>query len=287
MHYCLNRWMNHVQQLFFHRSLIYYDHPYLRFPVQYYQFDKRREEYRTLIQNVFNEFRQVLGAEKIRAILVQRGHQVSRPYVARLMQEMGLSSIRTTAKKEYLNLKDTGGKKNILHQQFYTEHPNQIWVSDVTCFKLGIHYFYVCVILDLFSRRVIAYKVSKRNSTQLITTTFRQAYATRTPSEDLIFHSDRGSQYTSYRFQQLLRSLSIMQSFSSTGRPHDNAVAESFFASFKKEELYRKDYHSETAFMSGVDSYIAFYNNQRPHQTLRNLTPCQAEDAFRKVTEPH
>ena len=78
-----------------------------------------------------------------------------------------------------------------------------------------------------------------------------------------------------------------MQSFSSTGRPHDNAVAESFFASFKKEELYRKDYHSETAFMSGVDSYIAFYNNQRPHQTLRNLTPCQAEDAFRKVTEPH
>ena len=137
---------------------------------------------------------------------------------------------------------------------------------------------YTCVILDLFSRKVVAYKISKKNSTQLITSTFKMAWEQRSPKAGLIFHSDRGSQYTSHRFQQLLRECSVIQSFSSSGKPHDNAVAESFFATFKKEELYRKDYTSETDFKRGVDSYIQFYNCQRPHRTLRNQTPCQAEE---------
>ena len=91
----------------------------------------------------------MLGAEKIRTILVQRGHQVSAEYVSRLMHEMGLSSVRTTAKQEYLKLREPERKKNILRQQFNAQQPNQRWVSDVTCFKLGEHYFYICVIIDL------------------------------------------------------------------------------------------------------------------------------------------
>ena len=129
-------------------------------------FDKRRQEYCQLIRDVFDEYRQVLGAEKIRTILVQRGHQVSAEYVSRLMHEMGLSSVRTTAKQEYLKLREPERKKNILRQQFNAQQPNQRWVSDVTCFKLGEHYFYICVIIDLFSRKVIAHKISKRNSSQ-------------------------------------------------------------------------------------------------------------------------
>lgn len=243
-------------------------------------FEKRREEYCVLIREVFNEYRQVLGAEKIRTILVQRGHQVSTEYVAKLMREMGLSSIRTTAKQDYLKLHEPEKKKNILQQQFQADRPNQIWVSDVTCFKLGNHYLYTCVILDLFSRKVVAYKISKKNSTQLITSTFKMAWEQRTPEAKLIFHSDRGSQYTSHRFQQLLHEHSVIQSFSNSGKPHDNAVAESFFATFKKEEVYRKNYTSEADFKRGVDSYIEFYNIQRPHRTLKNLTPCQVEDIF-------
>lgn len=243
-------------------------------------FEKRREEYCILIREVFDEYRQVLGAEKIRTILVQRGHQVSTEYVAKLMREMGLSSIRTTAKQDYLKLHEPEKKKNILRQHFQADRPNQIWVSDVTCFKLGNHYLYTCVILDLFSRKVIAYKISKKNSTQLITSTFKMAREQRTPEAKLIFHSDRGSQYTSHRFQQLLHEHSVIQSFSNSGKPHDNAVAESFFATFKKEEVYRKNYTSEADFKRGVDSYIEFYNTQRPHRTLKNLTPCQVEDIF-------
>ena len=222
----------------------------------------------------------MLGAEKIRTILVQRGHQVSAEYVSRLMHEMGLSSVRTTAKQEYLKLREPERKKNILRQQFNAQQPNQRWVSDVTCFKLGEHYFYICVIIDLFSRKVIAHKISKRNSTQLITATFKMAYEERHPSSGLIFHSDRGAQYTSHRFQQILHEHNTEQSFSQPGKPHDNAVAESFFASLKKEELYRKDHPSDRAFQASIASYIEFYNNKRPHRTLKNLTPYQMEENF-------
>ena len=241
--------------------------------------EKRREEYCRLIRDVFDEYQQVLGAEKIRTILVQRGHQISAEYVSRLMREMGLSSVRMTAKKKYLKLREPERKKNILQQQFTADQPNQRWVSDVTCFKHGNHYFYICVIIDLFSRKVIAYKISKRNSTQLITATFKMAYEERQPLSGLIFHSDRGAQYTSHRFQQLLHEHNTEQSFSQPGKPHDNAVAESFFASLKKEELYRREHPSDRAFQASIASYIEFYNTKRPHRTLKNLTPCQMEES--------
>ena len=242
-------------------------------------FDKRRQEYCQIIRDVFDEYRQVLGAEKIRTILIQRGHQVSAEYISQLMREMGLSSVRSTAKKEYLKLRETERKKNILQQQFTADQPNQRWVSDVTCFKLRDHYFYICVIIELFSRKVIAHKISKRNSTQLITAAFKMAYEERQPPSGLIFHSDRGAQYTSHRLQQLLHKHNVEQSFSQPGKPHDNAVAESFFASLKKEELYRKDHPSDRAFQASVASYIEFYNTKRPHRTLKNLTPCQMEES--------
>ena len=101
----------------------------------------------------------MLGTEKIRTILIHRGHQVSKEYVARLMKKMGLSSIRTAAKQDYIKLHKP--EKKCHDQQLYANRTNQIWVSDVTCFKLGELYLYTCVILDLFSQRVVAYKESK------------------------------------------------------------------------------------------------------------------------------
>ena len=243
-------------------------------------FEKRRAKYRVIVREVFDEFHQIFGAEKIRTILVQRGHQVSTKYVTSIMTEMGLSSVRTTAKRDYLNQAAREKKKDMVRQQFHADRPNQIWVSDVTYFKLEQNHFYVCVIIDLFSRKVISYKISKKNSTQLVTSTFKMACDTRQPYPGLIFHSDRGSQYTSHRFLQLLHEHGMIQSFSNSGRPHDNAVAESFFASFKREELYRKNYSSEKEFKQGVDFYITFYNQQRPHRTLRNKTPNQVEIEF-------
>lgn len=150
-------------------------------------FEKHRDEYRILIREVFEEYHQVLGAEKIRTILMQRGYQVSTKFVADLMREIGLISVCTTAKQDYLKLREPKKKKNVLRQQFHAGKPNQIWVSDVTCFKLGDRYLYTCVILDLFSRKVVAYKISKKNSTQLITSTFKMAWEQRSPKAGLIF----------------------------------------------------------------------------------------------------
>ena len=195
------------------------------------------------------------------------------------MTEMGLSSVSTTSKRQWKKSNSYERKANILQRQFHVDAPNCIWISDVTCMKLKDRYYYLCAIVDLYSRKVIAHKVSTRNSTQLITT-LRMAYDARTPGENLIFHSDQGSQYTSHAFRQLLKKLKITQSFSNAGTPHDNAVMESFFAVFKKEEFYRNNYCSEAELRKKIDEYITFYNQKRPHTTLNLQTPEQYEDAF-------
>ena len=241
---------------------------------------KHREELRTAIQEIFEESRQTFGSEKICAVLHERGYRAGTTLVRELMSEMGLSSVSTTSKRQWRKSNRCERKANILQRQFHAETPNCVWVSDVTCMKLKDRYYYLCAIADLYSRKVIAHKVSTRNSTQLITATLRMAYDSRMPGENLIFHSDQGSQYTSHAFRQLLKKLKITQSFSNAGTPHDNAVMESFFAVFKKEEFYRNNYRSEAELRKKIDEYIAFYNQKRPHTTLNLQTPEQYEDAF-------
>ena len=139
---------------------------------------------------------------------------------------------------------------------------------------------YLCAIIDLFSRRVVGYRISRTASTRLVTTTFRDAYAERGNPKNLTFHSDRGGQYISDALSKLLQQFGVKQSFSATVRPHDNAVAEAFFAAFKKEEAYRREYTSEKHFRKSVDEYIRFYNEVRPHQTLKYKTPQGFEAAY-------
>ena len=229
---------------------------------------------------MFDEYNQILGPDKIRAVLVQRWHKVSVRFVASLMDEMGLYSIRSTAKRDYQRVHEPARKENILNQQFHTDRPNQVWTNDITYFRVGPRRFYICVILDLFSRKIVVHKVSRKNSTQLVSSTLKQAIAERGEKAGLIFHSDRGTQYTSHSFCTLLKSYSIVQSFSNTGKPHYNAVTESFFSTLKREELYRKDYPSEKRFKQAIDTYMTFYNTKHLHKTLKNLTPCQVEERF-------
>ena len=241
---------------------------------------KHREELRTAIQEIFEESRQTFGSEKICAVLHERGYRAGTTLIRELMSELGLSSVAATSKRQWKKSNSYERKANILQRQFHADAPNCVWVSDVTCLKLKDRFYYLCVIIDLYSRKVIVHKVSTRNSTQLITATLKMAYNIRTPGENLIFHSDQGSQYTSHGFRQLLKKLKITQSFSNAGTPHDNAVMESFFAVFKKEEFYRSAYRSEAELRKKVDKYITFYNQKRPHTTLGLQTPEQYEDAF-------
>ena len=114
------------------------------------------------------------------------------------MRDLGLRSIRNQSKStyEFLNKKP----KNIVQQQFNVSGPNRTWVSDVTCFKYNGHWLYICTIIDLYSRMVVGYHIGKRNSSQLLGAALRKACDLRDPAPDLVFHSDRGTQYRSHAF---------------------------------------------------------------------------------------
>lgn len=123
-----------------------------------------------------------------------------------------------------------------------------MWVSDVTYHKFNNTVFYICVIIDLYARKVIAYNVSNANNTRLVKRTLKEAYEERKTDSDLVFHSDNGSNYTSKSFMKYLKELNITQSFSRPHIPYDNSVVESFFKYLKAEELYRTKYKSEREF---------------------------------------
>ena len=239
---------------------------------------KRREELRQIIQEIYDESNQIFGAEKIAAVLKERGYKTSDKMVRELMRDMGLTSIRQDAKDLYD--KEQRNFKNYLNQQFDTTAPNQVWVSDVTYFRFNHKNFYICAIIDLYSRFVVGYKVGEKNSTQLVKSTFKLAYEKRNPDNNLIFHTDRGSNYKSKTMCQYLKSLSVRQSFSRAHIPYDNSVMESFFSSLKREELYRTKYRSEYEFRTAVDNYMVFYNERRPHAKNGYKTPLKKEQVY-------
>lgn len=117
-------------------------------------------------------------------------------------------------------------------------------------------------------------------STNLVTATFKAAFQERGKPQNLTFHSDRGKQYISKTFSALLQKYGVKQSFSAKGRPIDNAVAETFFSTFKQKEAYRREYTSEQHFRKSVEEYIRFYNETRPHQTLNYKTPQAFEENY-------
>ena len=239
---------------------------------------KRREELRLRIQEIYDESNQIFGATKIAAVMRNEGIHVSDEMVRRLMHDMRLISIRQSAKKLY---EDEGRKyKNHLNQEFDVNKPNEVWVCDVTYFKYGENAYYICVIIDLFSRMVVGYKIGKTNSTQLVKSTFQIAYKARQPDSSLIFHTDRGGNYRSKTMNDYIRSLNIAHSFLRAHVPYDNSVMESFFSSMKREELYRTKYRSESDFRNAVDKYIVFYNTKRPHKKLQYKTPEQKEEKY-------
>ena len=146
-----------------------------------------------------------LAQTKFAAVLADCGVRTSPKYVAELMREMGLQSVSIHSERDYQKSERLAKKQNILQCQFKVDDPNRVLVSDITCFKVNGKYLYICVILDLFSRKVVAHRVSPKNSTYLVTSTFRQAYRNRNEPQQLIFHSDQGPQYTSNTFRKLLR----------------------------------------------------------------------------------
>lgn len=235
-------------------------------------------ELKNIIEKTYNEHHQIPGAAKITALIKEQGYKTTEKTVAKILHENGWFSIRKSAKELYL--KEKLRKENILRQEFHATRPNEIWVSDITYYEFKGKQYYICAIMDLYARRIVACKVSDKITTQLTKTTFNIAYENRKPTSSLLFHSDQGRTYTSRRFMSHLRTYGIIQSFSRKRTPCDNSVMESFFATMKQEELYRTRYKSQREFKESVAAYIEYYNSNRPHSTLRFLTPNKVENTY-------
>lgn len=159
-----------------------------------------------------------------------------------------------------------------------------VWVCDFTYIRVADRYYYLCAILDLFSRKVIAYRVSSRIDTVLAKETLTAAVEARGNPSGVIFHTDIGSRFTSSDFRQLTDKLNIIQSFSAKGHPYDNAVMECFFKYLKKEEVKRRKYSSLAELKISLFKYIdGFYNSIRPHSHNGGLSPNEWEARFSYV----
>ena len=241
------------------------------------------QKIRKCILSIYTTSKKRLGAGKICYLLyVEYGIKISVGRVYRLMKSMDLPKIAET-KPKYRSQKTENetGLKNEVKKNFTTKKPDLVWVSDITYIKVNGHFMYLCVIIDLYSRKVIAYCVKNKMDTSLVEETFKKAYERRNQPKNLIFHSDRGSQYTSKTFRCLLDEMDVIQSFSAKGHPYDNAVAESFFKYLKLEEINRRTYYTKKELEDSLFEYIeGFYNSKRPHSANNMLSPNQKEKQY-------
>jgi len=238
---------------------------------------KEDEILRIEIRTIFDEAKGRLGTMKIYNLLIEKGIKTSPKRVSRLMQEMNLVSVYNKKSIRYNYVPSLKYTNNLINRSFMQTAPNKVWVSDITYIYVNYKPYFLCVIIDLYSRMIIAYTISNNMKTSLVTQTLKKAYDSRNPELGLVFHSDQGSQYQSYEFRSELNSRRIIQSLSNPGCPYDNAVAEAFFRSLKAEEIYRWYYRTVDEMQASIAEYVDFYNKKRPHQTLNYKTPFQFE----------
>ena len=262
------------------RRSTYYHHK-LRRPEKT-QVEIQDEILKPVIKEVFEKTKGRIGSKKICYLMRNQGYSNSAVRVRRLMKELGLACRAKIKRANYNYSKSSLYCKDLVKQNFDQSEPNKVWVSDITYVRVNRKAYYLCVMIDLFSRKVIGYKVKDNQETPLVIETFTQAYEKRGPNSGLILHSDQGNQYRSNSFRKLIRKKGFESSFSRAGCPYDNAVAESFFRMFKQEEANHIYYRIAEELEASVDEYIHFFNDERPHDRLGNLTPNEKEEQYYK-----
>ena len=231
------------------------------------------------IKEIYEESRGNYGRLRIYFALRRLGRKCSRNRVARLMKKHGIQAKRkrsykiTTQSNHHLPV-----VANKLNRQFQAKKPNQVWVSDITYIPTAEGWLYLAVVLDLFARKIVGWSMQPTLKRQLVLDALRMALHRRQPKPGLLHHSDRGSQYASGDYQNLLAHFQIDPSMSRRGNCYDNAPAESFFASLKKECVRDTIYPSRYEAKVDIFDYIeVFYNRQRLHSSLGYYSPTEFE----------
>lgn len=239
------------------------------------------------IEDIFEDSNQTYGSPRITKELRKKGHQVSRPKVARLMKNAGLKS---KVKRKYRVTTDSDHKfpvsPNLVKRNFAPDRINKIWVSDITYIRTKQGWLYLTIIMDLFDRQIIGWALSKTiHAVSTIIPAWRMAVAKRKITNELIFHSDRGVQYACNQFRNILKGYPLVkQSMSRKANCWDNAVAESFFKTLKTELIYHNRYNTHYEAELSVFEYIeVWYNRKRLHSSLGYQTPVEYEYNYYQI----
>jgi len=227
-----------------------------------------------------NEEHCIPGYRKLWQAAIADGYDCSKGRVQRLLQSVGYRS--KSGKRRYTS----GNKKqgfitteNLLARQFDVEEPNSVWVSDITQVRCKEGWQYLCVILDLYSRKVVGWATSRISNAVLVIKTLKKAWNVRKPNgQRLLFHSDQGSQYRAKETISWLNKRGVTISMSRKGNCWDNACSESFFAQYKKEWMSNLNELSRSEMTIQSRFYIEnYYNSVRMHGTIGNVSPIQYE----------
>ena len=240
-----------------------------------------KETIKAEIRQLFGASKGTYGSPRIYQELKAKGISVSENTVAKYMNELGLDA---RLKKKYrVMTTDSNHSNPIAPRLFKTEcehtlptKAHQVLAGDITYLKLGTQFIYLAVVLDLYNREVVGWSMGKTLETSLVLNALDSAMRVVGPNAEVIFHSDRGSQYASEAYRKMLKNKDIQPSMSRRGNCYDNAYVESWFASLKKEWIYRSNYKTEDEIRALVFEYIEiWYNKKRTHSSLGYLSPVE------------
>jgi len=248
------------------------------------QREQENEDLIRHIRQIYNESHGTYGSPRMTEALRQDGIRCNKKRVARLMR---INGIVAKTKRKFKVTTHSNHRRpvtnNLIKGDFTAPAPDKIWTSDITYVWTRQGWLYLAVFLDLCSRRIVGWSMSRRITDQLVIDAFKKAWFRRRPLPGLIVHSDRGSQYCSSNFKDLLEKNGYYQSMSSTGNCYDNAITESFFATLKTELIYHEKYETRDDARRNIFKYIEiFYNQTRIHSALGGVSPAQFEK-MRKV----
>ena len=240
---------------------------------------QQEQELLTCIREEYNTSKGTYGSPRLHRELKKKGVRCGRHRLVRILRKYEITArplrrfVVTTESDPALPVAD-----NLLNRQFTAEAPNTKWTSDITYIWTSQGWLYLAVVLDLYSRRIVGWAMGVTLERSLVITAMQMALISRKPGSGLLCHSDRGSQYASGDYQNVLKQAGAVCSMSRKGNCYDNAPTESFFASLKRELVYRTTFATQEAARTALFEWIVvWYNRKRSHSTLGYMSPEQFE----------
>lgn len=233
------------------------------------------ERHKEVIKQIYDEHKGRYGYRRITQQMKNMGYTLNHKTVLKLMREMNLKGLKR--KIRYNSYKGEIGEiaENLINRDFTADSPNKKWATDLTQIKIKDKWIYLSPILDMFNGEIISYSLSSNPDTKLVISMLEKAFCKFKSVEGIIIHSDRGVQYQSKEYKQIVEKHKMQISMSRKGNCYDNAMIESFFGIMKTELLYNQTFESQSEFIEELHKYIYYYNNIRIKNRLNGKSPVQ------------